>query len=52
MKFHDFDKISSLIFFKKFFVDQYWLIFLTEQSNPDHINNLIDSFILEHHWHH
>ena len=31
---------------KKWFGDQYWLIFFTSKSNPDHINNLTDSFVL------
>ncbi len=34
------------IFSKNDFGDQYWLIFFTGKSNPDHINNLTDSFVL------
>jgi len=34
------------IFSKNGFGDQYWLILFTGKSNPDHINNLTDSFVL------
>jgi chromosome segregation ATPase len=34
------------IFSKNGFGDQYWLIFFTGKSNPDHINNLTDSLVL------